>query len=273
MSTTTTTTTTTAGGATTTTTTTTTSSSATEEEGVPPAGKWHINYFPVWAKGPAIALALDHAGVDWEGVHVKEGGTMETLLEDWTEVKPTTAWGELPVLTVPGLSPIAHELTILNYIGRKCGLEGKDDSEYTISGQLMQMGEDIYNALVRVQPTSFDPKTEIVAAGKTAAFWSNSDETKHNLEQGVAVYLSHLERFHGACDNGVAYTSSGNTVGECKLFAMLHALKLIKDDALAGFPKVETFYSHFAAMPASKAVLDDGSKFPSAFLQYFIEPK
>ena len=68
------------------------------------------------------------------------------------------------------------------------------------------------------------------------------------------------------CDNGVAYTSSGNTVGECKLFAMLHALKLIKDDALAGFPKVETFYSHFAAMPASKAVLDDGSKFPSGFL-------
>ena len=54
---------------------------------------------------------------------------------------------------------------------------------------------------------------------------------------------------------------------------MLHALKLIKDDVLEGFEKVNQFYGNFAAMPATKAVLDDGSRFPHAFLQYFIEPK
>ena len=25
-----------------------------------------VNYFPVFAKGPAIALALEHSGLDWE---------------------------------------------------------------------------------------------------------------------------------------------------------------------------------------------------------------
>ena len=272
MPTTTTTTTTTADG--TTTTTTSSTSSTADSEGVPPAGQWRFNYFPVWAKGPAIALALDHAGVDWAGVFIKEGGTtMETLLEDWAEVKPTTAWGELPVLDVPGLGSISHELAILNYIGRACALEGKNDSEYVISGQLMQLGEDIYNKLVKVQPTMLDPKQEVVDAGKTAGFWSDTDATKHNYDQGLGVFLNQLERFHGACDNGAAYTSSGNSVGECKLFAMLHALKLIKDDVLEGFEKVNQFYGNFAAMPASKAVLDDGSRFPHAFLQYFIEPK
>ena len=49
-----------------------------------------VNYFPVFAKGPAIALALDLAGLDWEGVFLKPGSTMENIGADWGELKPKT---------------------------------------------------------------------------------------------------------------------------------------------------------------------------------------
>ena len=52
----------------------------------------------------------DIAGLDWEGVFIKPGGTMETLLDDWAVLKPTTSFGELPILTTPDLGDIAHEL-------------------------------------------------------------------------------------------------------------------------------------------------------------------
>ena len=59
-----------------------------------------------------------------------------------------------------------NELAILNYIERKGGLSGADDHEFAISAQLMQMAEDIYQKLTKIQPTMFDPKVDVVAAGE-----------------------------------------------------------------------------------------------------------
>ena len=106
------------------------------------------------------------------------------------------------------------------------------------------------------------------------------------------MYLTLLEKFHGSarsalvadyssrrsktgalgvgCGNGASYTSSGNSVGECKLFVALHTLKLIKDDSLAAFPGVAGFYAAMAAHEKTKPMLADGSKYPHALAQYFI---
>ena len=199
-------------------------------------------------------------------------------------------------MDVPGLGPIGHELTILNYIGRACNLAGANDQEFVICGQVMQLAEDIYNKLVTFQPTILDPKQAVVDSGKTAEFWAGTDASKHNYEQGLGVFLSHLERFHSACASGGAgYTAAANSVGECKLCeynnadygfqlststgtycallstgVTLHSLVLIKGDVLAGYAGVAQFYTHFAAMPASKAVIENGSRFPHAFVQYYV---
>ena len=68
-----------------------------------------VNYFPVFAKGTAIAIALGLAGIDREGVFIKRGTTMETLLDGWAVLKPTTPFGEVPLLTTPDLGDIGHE--------------------------------------------------------------------------------------------------------------------------------------------------------------------
>ena len=117
---------------------------------------------------------------------------METLLDDWGALKPTTSFGELPLLTTPDLGDIAHELAILNYIGRKTSLGGADDKEFCISGQLMQMAEDIFQKLVQVQPSFMDAKAAVVAAGTTADFWANTKLTEHNSTQVRSRLRPHL---------------------------------------------------------------------------------
>ena len=50
------------------------------------------------AEGPAIALALEHSGLAWKGAFPGTGATPE-----WGELKPTTPWGHVPTLEVPGV--------------------------------------------------------------------------------------------------------------------------------------------------------------------------
>jgi len=96
----------------------------------------------------------------------------------------------------------------------------------------------------------------------------------HNLNQGCDVYLTLLDKFHTQCGAGAGkYTAAGNTIGECKLFASLHAFKLIKDDCLDKFANVKGFYDTFAALPKTKEVLESGGKFPGPMGQYFCAPK
>lgn len=49
-------------------------------------GRVRLHYFNVFAKGPAIALALNHGQVDWEG----------EFPSAWKEMKSQTPFGELP---------------------------------------------------------------------------------------------------------------------------------------------------------------------------------
>ena len=106
-----------------------------------------VTYFQLWARGPSIVLALEHAGVDYEAV----------FPENWKELKPTTPWGALPLFEAPlagKVLTLGHELAILAYIERKCpAVAGADEREWAVSQQFVHQAEDVYKALVAKQPT------------------------------------------------------------------------------------------------------------------------
>jgi glutathione S-transferase len=81
-----------------------------------------LTYFdaPV-SRGEECRLALHVAGVDFEDVRIKR--------EEWPALKPTTPFGSLPVLELPGQPPLAQSNAILTLIGRRHGLHPKDDFE------------------------------------------------------------------------------------------------------------------------------------------------
>jgi len=223
-----------------------------------------LHYFSLWAKGPAPAIALNHSGLEWRGVFADRA--------DWQNFKQATPWGALPVLEVPGVGMIGHEAAILNYLSRvsKTLGGGMSARDYAASQQLLAESEDIYCALQRVQPT-FKTKDKPKAA--IDEFWSKDDSAVHNRTQGLKVYLGLLEKFHERCGHDAGkFTASGLSVGECKLFSTLHCLKLIRKDALEGYPALAAFYSRFGALKETRSVVESGGAFPGPFEQYFINP-
>eukprot|EP00931_Biecheleriopsis_adriatica_P094401 TRINITY_DN68056_c0_g1_i1.p1 TRINITY_DN68056_c0_g1~~TRINITY_DN68056_c0_g1_i1.p1 ORF type:complete len:336 (+),score=51.53 TRINITY_DN68056_c0_g1_i1:67-1074(+) len=217
-------------------------------------GAMKLTYFGLWAKGPSCALALEHSGMDWEGV----------TPQDWKSMKATTPFLELPILEVTDVGTIGHELAILNYIGQQAPeMGGSSPKDFVVSQQLMNQAEDIYQKLSKL-------KTGYITGGDAEAVWTDEDEQTHNRNFGMKVFLKLLEAFYTKCGGEAGkFTSSGKTVGECKLFSSLHALKLIKDDILAAYPGLTAFYDRFAAEAPTQAILNGTGKMSGTFSQYF----
>eukprot|EP00435_Cladocopium_sp_Y103_P007528 s3067_g2.t1 len=211
-----------------------------------------FTYFPLFAKGPACAFALEHSGIEWQGA----------FPDDWKSLKATTPFLHLPILETEDAGTIGHELAILNYIGQKSQkMGGAGAKEFAISQQLMCQAEDIYQKLVKL-------KAGIITGADADAFWNDVDEQSHNRNFGVKVYLQLLEAFYKSCGvEGGKFTTSGVTVGECKLFATFHILILIKEDILKDYPGLSSFYTRFASEAATQSILKDGGKMPDAFGQ------
>ena len=77
---------------------------------------------------------------------------------DWSTLKPTTPFGQLPVLTCvkPG-SPsfnVGQTAAIINYVAKVAGKEG-EMGEFALSQQLLAEGEDLYQLLGKSVPSLY----------------------------------------------------------------------------------------------------------------------
>lgn len=98
--------------------------------------KTRLIYFdaPV-SRGEECRLALHVAGVDFEDVRIKR--------EEWQALKPTTPFGSLPVLEVPGQAPLAQSNALLVFIGRQHGIHPQDAFEAARHEAMMCHAEDL----------------------------------------------------------------------------------------------------------------------------------
>ena len=81
-----------------------------------------LTYFdaPV-SRGEECRLALHIAGIDFEDNRLTR--------DEWLAMKPTTPFGSVPLLDMPGHPTLADSTAILVFLGRKHGLHPKDDFE------------------------------------------------------------------------------------------------------------------------------------------------
>mmetsp|Transcript_100842 Transcript_100842/g.314366 ORF Transcript_100842/g.314366 Transcript_100842/m.314366 type:complete len:155 (+) Transcript_100842:123-587(+) len=153
-------------------------------------------------------------------------------------------------------------------------MAGTSQADFLISQQLMQEAEDIYQRLGKVQDTI--AAKDKVPPEVLQKFWAKPDPgsyASHNREFGVHVYLSLIEAFYKRCGGAGKFTSTGRTVGECKLWTMLHALKMIQGDVLSDYEGVASFYEAFGADEKTRAVVESGGRMPAPFKQYFVAPE
>ena len=70
----------------------------------------------------------------------------------------------------------------------------------------------------------------------------------------IKDHFDNLDKFHASCGTSSdgKFTSSGTTIGECKLFAMLHACVMAKPTALDANPATKAFYERFLKEPQTQ---------------------
>merc|ERR1711957_722884 len=101
------------------------------------------------------------------------------------------------------------------------------------------------------------------------AFASTVKDT-HNKNFGISVYFQPLEEFYVKCGGkGGQFTETGTTVGECRLFALLHSTKGVKPGILDNFPNLAAFYTTFGSIRSIKVILGTGGRMGGSFKPYF----
>lgn len=82
---------------------------------------YKLTYFPIKALAEPIRFLFSYAGVEFEDVRFDRN--------DWpTKIKPTTPFGQVPVLEVDG-KKINQSVAISRYLAKQFKLAGKDDWE------------------------------------------------------------------------------------------------------------------------------------------------
>jgi len=81
---------------------------------------YKLSYFNITALGEPIRFLLNYGGVDFVDNRFES--------EEWPKIKPTTPFGQVPVLEIDG-KKICQSTAISRYLAKQFGLAGKDDWE------------------------------------------------------------------------------------------------------------------------------------------------
>lgn len=221
-----------------------------------------LTYFQVMAKGLGPALVCELSGLPWVGPR-DTGFTRE----EWPTLKASgkCPFGQLPILEIDGQN-IGQSIAIVNYIGKRAGMEGQDSIEFAMSQALLAEGEDLYNALQKFQPTIYVNLGEVGRDGMTVK-GSRSAHAKF-WKEWVPEQLEKLEALLGGKPS---FTSQGQTVGELYLWAMLHQMRLCNNSLFDSTPGLKAFYAQLEEHPGVRKVLSGESTF-GPWTQYFVNP-
>ena len=131
--------------------------------------KPRLVYFDIaGSRGEECRIALHLAGVDFDDVRVPR--------TDWLSMKPTTPFGSMPILELPGHRPLAHSNAILAYLGRQHGLHPQDALEAAYHEAMMCQVEDLrQNVGPTLRITDEEKKREVreeLASGYLPAWGS-----------------------------------------------------------------------------------------------------
>lgn len=180
------------------------------------------------SRGEECRLALFLAGVDFEDRRIARN--------DWAALKPTTPFGSLPVLELPGKPAVSQSNAILAHIGRRHGLLPKDEWEALRIESLLSAVEDLRHAVTRTFGMS-DPEALKRARAEL-------------VEGPIRTWALNMER------QVVGPFAAGETisVADIKLFVVIGWFKRgvldhVPVDVLSPFPKLERLFQAVQSHP------------------------
>ncbi|KAL5018761.1 hypothetical protein ScPMuIL_004483 [Solemya velum] len=120
------------------------------------ASAYTLTYFDGKGRGEVIRMALVYGGLKYKDVRVG--------FSDWPALKPKMPQGAMPVLEVNGKT-VSQTLAILRYVGRECGLYGKNSWEQAEVDCHLDTLNDIWGTHVRfLQEQDLEKKKKAMVA-------------------------------------------------------------------------------------------------------------
>jgi len=197
------------------------------------ASKYKLTYFNR-GRGEPIRVIFALANVPFED-NIIQG-------VNWGAIKPTTPWGQVPVLEVDGVK-ISQTPSISRFLGRRFNLAGANELEATRCDELVDALLDVYNVWMTAY---FGEKDPIKKA-----------ELQKNLNENLLPkYLTKMEQIQ--TENG------GNfLVGKSATWAdawITNTFDRMEGTIGAGlldkYPNLKKYKAAFFAIPSVKAYVD-----------------
>lgn len=192
---------------------------------------YKLIYFNLEARGEWLRWIFVQAGVPYEDHRVPYRG------QEWPVIKPTTPFGQLPILEVAG-KQITGSVPIARYLAEEHGLAGDNTLENAQLASINDVLQDIQNHLFKIN--YFFEKDE---AKKTA-------RAKDFIENNASKYLDVLEKQinRNASLDGWLYGSKVTYV-DLRVPRIIGVLKKINPAILDNYPGLAALNSRVLALP------------------------
>merc|ERR1712048_1373364 len=182
-----------------------------------------LTYFNLRARGEPCRLLLAYGGIKYEDNRIAPPWDPTST---WASLKPTTPFGQLPVLNWDGVE-ICQSMAAARFIAREVGLAGNSSLEQAQVDEVIDVIQDLINAWVKL--------------------YFAKDETA----------LGQLEKKLTA--RGGQYFV-GNNLTWADLHVYMYATDAVDKAVLAKFPKLANLAERVGNVPNIKTWVESGPK-------------
>jgi glutathione S-transferase len=196
---------------------------------------YELLYFPARGRAEQIRLMFTLQSVPFT----------DNPATNWGEIKPTTPFGRLPILTErsdDGEFVLAESGAIMRHLGRRFEMVGSSPREHALCDALTDFIADERTKSISVAYAAVIGTTEEAIA----AFWKQ-------LPQALG-YLERLAQRNSDPTAGWLVTNA-LTFADVGAFDYLDGLEGLEPGVLKDYPGLQSFVARFRALPAVSAYL------------------
>merc|ERR1711902_24018 len=193
-----------------------------------------LTYFNLRARGEPCRLLLAYGGIKYEDNRIAPPWDPTST---WASLKPTTPFGQLPVLNWDGVE-ICQSMAAARFIAREVGLAGNSSLEQAQVDEVVDVIQDLINAWVKLY------------------FAKDEEGLKKFNEVTLQTALEQLEKRLGG-RGGQYFVGNNLTWADIIVFMYLGDLP---KEAYEKYPKLTNLYERVGAIPNIKAWVENRPK-------------
>lgn len=192
---------------------------------------YKLTYFPIQALAEPIRFLLNYGGTKFIDYRFDRA--------DWPKIKPTTPFGQVPMLEVDG-KKIAQSKAISRYLAKQYGLVGKNDWESLEIDSTVDTTHDLYSHI--------------------AAYHYEDNETvkEEKLKNAKETVPYYLERLDAQVQKNSGYFVGGAlTWADLTFVALLDYLNfMMKKDIIENYDNLKQLKQKVEEIPAIKSWIE-----------------